>query len=123
MAQLNPSIPAEALEEAVRKVLRAESPTLVQNNRAFHRILIDGGDVEYVSDSRVIYDKARLVDFDNPHNNDWVAVNQFTVVEGHYNRRPDIVLFVNGLPLAIVELKNPADEQATIWTAFNQLQT
>jgi type I restriction enzyme R subunit len=123
MAQLNPSIPAEALEEAVRKVLRAESPTLVQNNRAFHRILIDGGDVEYVSDSRVIYDKARLVDFDNPHNDDWVAVNQFTVVEGHYNRRPDIVLFVNGLPLAIVELKNPADEQATIWTAFNQLQT
>ena len=123
MAQLNPSIPAEALEEAVRKVLRAESPSLVQNNRAFHRILIDGVDVEYVSDGRVIYDKARLVDFDNPHNNDWVAVNQFTVVEGHYNRRPDIVLFVNGLPLAIVELKNPADEQATIWTAFNQLQT
>jgi len=107
----------------VRKVLRAESPSLIQNNRAFHRILINGVDVEYVSDSRVSYDKARLLDFDNPHNNDWVAVNQFTVVEGHYNRRPDIVLFVNGLPLAIVELKNPADEQATIWTAFNQLQT
>jgi type I restriction enzyme R subunit len=123
MAQLNPSVPAEALEEAVQKVLRAQSPSLVQNNRAFHRILIDGVDVEYVSDGRVIYDKARLVDFDNPHNNDWVAVNQFTVVEGQYNRRPDIVLFVNGLPLAIVELKNPADEQATIWTAFNQLQT
>jgi len=123
MAQLNPSIPPETLEEAVRKVLRAQSPSLVQNNRAFHRILIDGVDVEYVSDGRVIYDKARLVDFDNPHNNDWIAVNQFTVVEGQYNRRPDIVLFVNGLPLAIVELKNPADEQATIWTAFNQLQT
>jgi type I restriction enzyme R subunit len=123
VAQLNPSIPAEALEEAVRKVLRAESPSLVQNNRAFHRILIDGVDVEYVLDGRVIYDKARLVDFDNPHNNDWLAVNQFTVVEGQYNRRPDIVLFINGLPLAIVELKNPADEQASIWTAFNQLQT
>ncbi|MCX5801834.1 MAG: type I restriction endonuclease subunit R [Candidatus Eisenbacteria bacterium] len=123
MAQLNPTIPTEALEEAVRRLLRAESPSLVQNNRAFHRMLVEGIDVEYASDDRIAHTRAKLIDFDNPDNNDWVAVNQFTVVEGQYNRRPDIVLFVNGLPLAIVELKNPADENATIWTAFNQLQT
>ncbi len=121
---LNPGIPAEAQEEAVRKVLRAEHPTLVANNRAFHRMLVDGVDVEYArGDGTIAGDKARLVDFEDLEANDWLAVNQFTVIDGQHNRRPDIVIFVNGLPLAVIELKNPADEDATIWKAFHQLQT
>ena len=124
LARLNPDIPAAALDEAFRKLSRPESPSLVQNNRAFHRVMVDGVPVEYVApDGRLVHDNARLIDFDDPDNNDWVTVNQFTVVEGHQNRRPDVVIFVNGLPLAVIELKNPADESATIWTAFNQLQT
>jgi type I restriction enzyme R subunit len=123
LASLNPNIPADAFQEAFRKIIRAEHPSLIQNNRAFHRILVDGVDVEYLADGRVIHDKAKLADFDDPDNNDWLAVNQYTVVEGQYNRRPDIVLFLNGLPIAVIELKNPADENATIWTAYNQLQT
>jgi len=123
LVRLNPAIPAEAIENAFRKVSRADSPSLVQNNRAFHRMLTDGVDVEYHADGRVVHDKARLVDFDNPYNNDWLAVNQFTVVEGQHNRRPDVVLFLNGLPVSVIELKNPTDETATIWTAFNQLLT
>jgi type I restriction enzyme R subunit len=123
LVRLNPTVPAEAIEEAFRKVSRVDSPSLIQNNRLFHRILVNGVDVEYHADGRVVNDKAWLIDFDNPDNNDWVAVNQFTVVEGQHNRRPDIVLFINGIPLSIIELKNPADENATIWTAFNQLQT
>jgi len=124
LARLNPEIPAEALEEAYRKITRQESPSLIANNGAFHRMLVASADVEYRSgDGRIVGDKAKLIDFENPDNNDWVAVNQFTVEEGKHNRRPDVVVLVNGLPLAIVELKNPADENATIWTAFNQLQT
>jgi type I restriction enzyme R subunit len=122
--RLNPAIPEEAREEAVRKVLRAEHPTLVANNRAFHRMLVDGVDVEYArGDGTIAGDKARLIDFDDLDANDWLAVNQFTVIDGQHNRRPDIVVFVNGLPLGVIELKNPADEDATIWKAFQQLQT
>jgi type I restriction enzyme R subunit len=123
LARLNPVLPAEAIEEAFRKVSRVDSPSLIQANRLFHRMLVDGVDVEYQAEGRVVHDKARLVDFDDPDNNDWVAVNQFTVQEGRHTRRPDIVLFLNGLPLGVIELKNPADENANIWTAFNQLQT
>ena len=93
-------------------------------NRAFHRMLVDGVTVEYrTADGDIRGAQARVVDFDNPSNNDWLAVNQFTVTQNKYNRRPDVVLFVNGLPLCIIELKNPADEDATIWTAWHQLQT
>jgi type I restriction enzyme R subunit len=123
LAKLNPAIPADALEEACRRVSRTESPSLVQNNRAFHRMLVDGVDVEYVTEGRLVHDKARLVDFDKPGDNDWLAVNQFTVQEGQHDRRPDTVVFVNGLPLAVIELKNPADEDATAYTAFKQFQT
>jgi type I restriction enzyme R subunit len=121
--RLNPTIPADALEEAHRKVTHTESPSLLANNRAFHHMLIDGVSVEYQrKDGSIAGDHARLVDFVNPENNEFLAVNQFTVIEGQ-NRRPDIVIFVNGLPLAVIELKNPADENATIQTAFQQLQT
>lgn len=124
IARLNPQLPPEAQEEALRKVKRPESPSLTSNNRTFHQMLVEGVNVEYrTSDGSIAGDQVRLVDFDNPDNNDWLVVNQFTVVEGEHERRPDIVLFVNGIPLAVIELKNPADENATIWSAFNQLQT
>jgi type I restriction enzyme R subunit len=123
IARLNPHLPPEAHEEAYRKVTRSDSPSLIARNRAFHKMLVDGVNVEYSkSEGGIAGAQARLIDFDNPDANDWLAVNQFTVVEGQHERRPDIVLFVNGLPLAVIELKNPADESA-IWSAFNQLQT
>ncbi len=124
LARINPRVPAEALDEAVRKTLRTETPKLEENNRRFHRSLIEGLQVEYRNDEgRVVYGQVNLVDFDDPANNDWLAVNQFTVVENKINRRPDIVVFLNGLPLGVIELKNLADENATIRDAFNQLQT
>lgn len=124
LGRLNPNIPPEAREEAYRKVTRHESAALLTNNRNFHRRLVYGVEVEYhLPDGRIKGDRVRLVDFENPEANNWLAVNQFTVVEGQHNRRPDVVVFVNGLPLGVIELKNPADEAATIWTAFNQMQT
>ena len=122
--QLNPTIPSEAQEDALRKVLRVGTPALTQTNQIFHAMLRDGVPVEYQrADGSIAGDHARLINFDEVHDNDWLAVNQFTVIEGQHNRRPDIVVFVNGLPLAVVELKNATDEDATIWSAFNQLQT
>jgi type I restriction enzyme R subunit len=122
--RLNPPIPEEALEEALRKVLRVTTTSLVQTNRAFHRMLRDGVNVEYARpDGSIKGDKARLVDFADVRANDWFAVNQFTVIEAGHNRRPDVIVFVNGLPLALIELKNAADEDATIWSAYAQLQT
>ena len=122
--RLNPSVPPEAREDALRKVLRVHEPALVTTNRVFHRLLTDGVDVEYPGEGgRVVGDKVWLLDFTKPENNDWLAVNQFTVVEDRHNRRPDVVVFVNGLPLVVIELKNAADENATIWSAFQQLQT
>jgi type I restriction enzyme R subunit len=124
LARLNPDLPPEALQDAFRKLLNPPRATLEQRNRAFHRMLVDGVAVEYRRPDGVIAGaQARVLDFDTPENNDWLAVNQFTVVENRHTRRPDVVLFVNGLPLAVMELKNPADEQATIWTAYQQLQT
>ncbi|RKU26904.1 DEAD/DEAH box helicase [Candidatus Poribacteria bacterium] len=123
VARLNPNIPADAQQEAIRKVLNPDSHTLTQNNRVFHQMLVDGIEVEYrQTDGTVRGDRVRLVDFDTPENNDWLAVNQFTVVETS-EYRPDIVMFVNGLPLAVIELKNPTDEKATTLTAFRQIQT
>ena len=122
--RLNPAIPEEAREEALRKVLRVGTPSLTQTNRAFHRMLRDGVPVEYPRpDGSIAGDHVRLVDFGDVRANDWLAVNQFTVIEGQHNRRPDIVVFVNGLPLGLIELKNASDEDATIWSAYAQLQT
>jgi type I restriction enzyme R subunit len=122
--RLNPAIPEEAREEALRKVLRVGTPSLVQTNRAFHKLLRDGVDVEYPrADGSIAGDKVRLIDFHDVGSNDWFVVNQFTVIEGQHNRRPDIVVFVNGLPLGLIELKNAADEDADIWAAYWQLQT
>lgn len=124
IASLNPAIPEEAQEDALRKVLRLATPSLVQTNRDFHLMLRDGVKVEYPRrDGTIAGDHVRLVDFDDVNQNDWLVLNQYTVIEGQSNRRPDVVVFVNGLPLAIIELKNAADEEATIWTAYEQLGT
>ena len=124
LARLNPELPLDALEDAYRDLTRPEGPTLEARNRAFHRMLVDGVTVEYRDDEgRIRGAQAQVIDFDLLSANHFLAVNQFTVVEDGNRRRPDIVLFVNGLPLGIIELKNAADEDATIWAAFNQLQT
>ena len=124
LARLNPDLPADALDDAFRKLTRPQGTTLEARNRAFHLMVVDGVTVEYRDAGGVVRGaQARVIDFDDPANNDWLAVNQFTVVENKHERRPDVVLFVNGLPLAVIELKNPADEEATIRTAWQQLQT
>lgn len=120
---INPNIPPDAIEEAIRKLTRSETPSLYENNLRFHKFLTDGIDVEYQTSERVVYDKVYLIDFNNPDNNDWLAINQLTITEDKKERRPDVVIFLNGLPIAIIELKNPTDEKATIKSAFNQLQT
>ena len=124
LAELNPGLPSEALDDAFRKLTRPEGATLETRNRAFHRMLVDGVTVEHrTTDGSIRGAQARVVDFEDPANNDWLAVNQFTVTENKNTRRPDVVLFVNGLPLGVIELKNPLDEDATVWTAWQQLQT
>ena len=122
--RLNPDLPAEALDDAFRKVTRPEGLTLEARNRAFHRLLVDGVTVECrTAGGEMCGAQVSVLDYRNPANNDWLAVNQFTVIEGEHERRPDVVLFVNGLPLGVIELKNPADEKATVWTAWTQIQT
>ena len=122
--RLNPGLPAEASDDAFRKITRPEGSTLEARNRAFHRLLVDGVTIEYrTAGGEMRGAQVSILDYGNPANNDWLAVNQFTVVEGEHERRPDVVLFVNGLPLGLIELKNPADEEATVWKAWNQIQT
>ena len=124
LRKLNPGLPDEAIEDAFRKVTRPEGPTLATRNRAFHRMLRDGVTVEVrQADGTIRGAQAAVVDFDFVDRNAFLAVNQLTIVEAKHHRRPDVVLFVNGLPLAVVELKNAADENATVWSAFQQLQT
>jgi len=125
LERINPAVPAEAIEEAFRKVTRLESPSLIINNRAFHRLLTDGVDVSWRENGRERFGKVWLIERDpeKVNYNEFLVVNQFTVIEDRRNRRPDVVVFVNGLPLAVLELKNPAEEKTTIRHAFNQLQT
>ena len=124
LAEINPVLPFDALDDAFRKLTRPEGATLEARNRAFHRMLVDGVTVEYRADDGAIRGaQARVIDFDDHASNDWLAVNQLTVTENRNTRRPDIALFLNGLPLGVIELKNPADEDATVWTAWQQLQT
>ena len=124
LARLNPELPAEALDDAFRRLTRPEGSVLAARNLAFHRMAVDGVTVEYRDDGGAIRGtQVQVLDFEQPSNNDWLAVNQFTVEESNHKRRPDIVLFVNGLPLAVIELKNPGDEDATIRSAWQQLRT
>ena len=124
IARINPHFTADAREDALRKILRSDTLSLIPSNRRFHEFLANGVDVETRGkDGRIKGDKAWLADFDHAENNDWLAVNQFAVIENGHSRRPDLVVFLNGLPVALFELKNPAAEEATIWTAYQQLQT
>lgn len=129
LERINPQVPPDALESAFRKLTRPDLPSLVANNHAVHKLLVEGIPVEYQRpDGSLGGDFVRVLDHDDIENNEFLAVNQYTVVEQGASgrgqeRRPDIVLFVNGLPIAVVELKNAADEGADIWKAFNQLQT
>ncbi len=123
ISKLNRNVPYEAQEEAVKKVLRTDSPNLFQNNYQVHKYLTDGVDVEYRKGDRIVGDKVWLIDYENPTNNEFLVVNQFTIMENNVNKRPDLILFINGLPLVVIELKNAVDENATIHSAFNQLQT
>ena len=121
---LNPGLPASALETGLRNLINPDGPTLETRNRAFHKALTRGVTVPVRRDDGTMSgEPATVVDFENPENNDWLAVNQFTVKENQSTRRPDIVLFLNGLPLGIIELKNPADENTDVWDAWQQLQT
>ena len=121
---LNPGLPASALETGLRNLINPDGPTLETRNRAFHHALTRGVTVPVRRpDGTMSGEPAAVIDFENPDNNDWLAVNQVTVKENQSTRRADIALFLNGLPLGIIELKNPADENADVWDAWNQLQT
>ncbi|MBP8299091.1 MAG: type I restriction endonuclease subunit R [Planctomycetes bacterium] len=121
---LNPDVADAALDEAFRRLTTISSPNLIDANHTLHHFLVNGVEVEFARpDGTIGYEPIRVLDFDTPANNHFLACNQFTIEEGRNKRRPDIIVFVNGLPLAVMELKNAADEGATIWNAFQQLQT
>lgn len=121
--RLNLTVPDDAQEDALKKLLRSDSPNLFQNNYTIHKCLTEGVDVEYRKGDRIVGDKVWLIDYENPTNNEFLVVNQFTIIENNINKRPDVILFINGIPLVVIELKNAVDENATIHSAFNQLQT
>lgn len=123
VARINPNIPPETREDAIRQVLRIGTPDLLANNEAFHRMLTEGITVSYQKNGNSRGDLVWLIDWHSPDNNDFVVLNQFTIIENHQNKRPDVILLVNGLPLVVIELKNPVDENATLQTAFKQIQT
>ena len=120
---INPHIPQEAQEQAIQKILRIYSPDLLHNNETFHQLLVEKVKIPYQQDGYERSYEVALIDFDNIENNQFLVVNQYTIIENNQNKRPDILLFVNGIPLVVIELKNAADENATIESAFNQIQT
>ncbi len=123
VGRINPTIPTDIREDAIKQIQRLNSPELIANNEAFHRMLTEGIKVTYQKDGHSRGDLVWLIDFKHPENNDFIVANQFTIIENNVNKRPDVILFVNGLPLVVIELKNPADENATVRSAFKQLQT
>lgn len=123
ICRINPKIPFDSQEEALKEIQRISSPELLADNEAFHRILTEGINVSYQKDGHQRGDLVWLIDFENPQNNEFIVANQFTVIENGNNKRPDVILFVNGIPLVVIELKNPADENATVKSAFKQIET
>ena len=123
LSKLNPTLPSFAIDEAVHILEKPQHATLIQNNRAFHKMLLQGIAVDVKGDDETKGDVVKLIDFENPENNDFLVVNQFTIKGTKGNRRPDMIVFINGLPISVIELKNPADENADIFKAYNQLQT
>ncbi|SOZ24689.1 putative type I restriction enzyme HindVIIP R protein [Cupriavidus taiwanensis] len=123
IARLNPAIPLQAREDALQQVEDIGIPALLSANRRFHQMLVGGVPVEYQKDGETRGDFVRLIDWADPAANEWVVVNQFAIKGPHHTRRPDVMLFVNGMPLVLLELKNPADQNADIWKAYDQIQT
>lgn len=123
LERINPKVPSQAIEHAIKQVLRSESQKLIADNESFHKMLVEGIDVPVQTHDGEKHEKVWLYDFKNLENNDFLAINQFTVQENNVERRPDVILFVNGIPLLVIELKNLADEDADIWAAYNQFQT
>lgn len=121
--RINHELPAAVCEEAVNEVLRIASPDLLANNERFHRLLTEGISVSVHKDGAERGELVWLVDFENPLNNEFTVINQYTIIENGRNKRPDLILFVNGLPLVVMELKNAADENATLQSAFRQIET
>ncbi|MFT3844082.1 MAG: type I restriction endonuclease subunit R [Lacibacter sp.] len=121
--KINPSIPSDAQAEAIKEIQRIASPELLANNEAFHRLLTEGIPVSKRVDGDDRGDRVWLIDFKHPYNNDFVVANQFTIIENGNNKRPDVMLFVNGIPLVVIELKNAADENTTIKSAYKQIDT
>ncbi|TAN38337.1 MAG: type I restriction endonuclease subunit R, partial [Candidatus Methanoperedens sp.] len=123
VARLNRDIPADAQEQAVQKVLRIYSPDMLHNNEIFHQFLVEKVKIPYQQDGYERSYEVALIDFSNPSNNEFLVVNQYTIIENNQNKRPDILLFINGIPIVLFELKNAADENATIKKAFDQIRT
>lgn len=124
LQRLNPHIPTPSLDEAFKRLVRVQQPTMLENNQAFHELLVNGVPVEFRGpDGEIKNDRAKVIDFETPANNEFVAINQLTILQGDFHRRPDVVLFVNGLPLVLIELKNAADSKADLDAAFRQIQT
>lgn len=123
VSRINPNIPPDVRKDAIKQIQRLNSPELIANNETFHRMLTEGINVSYQKNGNNRGDLVWLIDFENPENNDFIVANQLTVVDNNINKRPDVILFINGLPLVVIELKNPADEKATVRSAFKQLQT
>ena len=121
--RINPHLPVSCFEQVWTALVKPQSPDMLTNNRAFHRLLISGIPVEYKKDDRQIHDHAFIIDFDRVDQNRFQAVNQYTITDTKQPRRPDIVCFINGIPFAVIELKSPKDENVDIWDAFNQIQT
>ncbi|GAB1368930.1 type I restriction endonuclease subunit R [Azonexus hydrophilus] len=121
--RLNPQIPTLAREDALKQIMDLGVPSLLAANRQFHKFLVNGVPVQYPVAGETRGDFVRLIDWEQPRRNEWLAINQFSIKGPHHTRRPDIILFINGLPLVLIELKNPADENADIWKAFDQIQT
>jgi type I restriction enzyme R subunit len=121
--RLNPTVPPVVRIDALQQVLNLDTPVLLAANRAFHQLLVNGVPVEYQKDGETRGDFVRLIDFADVAVNEWLVVNQYSIKGAKYTRRPDIIIFVNGLPLVLLELKNPTDEKSDIWKAYDQIQT
>ena len=123
VAILNPIIPLDAQEQAIQKALHIYSPELLHNNETFHQLLVERVKIPYQQDGFERSYEVALIDFENPFNNEFLCINQYTIIEKNQNKRPDVLLFVNGIPLVVIEIKNAVDENATMRKAFDQIQT
>ncbi|HCB1924176.1 TPA: type I restriction endonuclease subunit R, partial [Escherichia coli] len=123
LQRINPHLSEQKCEEALKQVMQISSPDLMANNLTFHRLLTEGINIEVSKDGNTQGELASLIDFNDPTNNAFLVINQLTIKEGNHTRRPDLILFINGLPLVVIELKNAADENSTLSGAYNQIKT